>query len=99
MLICEKTIYIPKSASECNDPKAVVGTLTDTTVSPNPIVTCNIYKPYTYQGCSSGTQYGNYCVRSTNKGDVRKPISGLETLNATATVCMEGWTKYLNDCI
>lgn len=99
LLICEKSIYIPKTAADCTNRTAVLGTLNDTTVSPNPIVTCNIYKPYTYQGCAVGTQYGNYCVRTANKGDVRNPISGLQTLNATSTICPEGWMKYLNDCI
>ena len=100
---CEKLAYNPKNASECTDPKAIKGILNDTSLSPDPITTCNISTPYTYRGCADGTAFGSYCFGGTNKtttfGSFTVPYAPMKDLWATSTTCMAGWTKYVSDCI
>lgn len=99
---CEKLSYTPKNPSDCTDPKAVIGTLNDSSLSANTITTCNIPTPYTYQGCATGSQWGSYCYKNdvVNFFGFKGPgFTGLDTINATSTACMSGWTKYINDCI
>ncbi|MCF7865724.1 MAG: hypothetical protein K9M11_04445 [Candidatus Pacebacteria bacterium] len=100
---CEKLAYNPKDASECTDPKAVVGILNDSTLSATTITTCNISTPYTYKGCADGTAFGSYCYGGTNTtttfGVFTVPYAPMKDLWATSTKCMAGWTKYINDCI
>jgi hypothetical protein len=100
---CEKLAYNPHSPSDCTDSRAVKGTLSDTSLSPTTINTCNIPTPYTYQGCTTGTQVGNGCLKTEAQnmwgGFGGWGISGFDTIHATSTSCMPGWSKYINDCI
>lgn len=93
---CEKLSYTPKSASDCTDPKATVGTLNDTSLSPNPITTCNIVTPTTYKGCNPGEmQLFNYCY----PGYFFSSPVPLRDIATTTISCMPGWTNYLGNCI
>ena len=98
---CEKLSYTPKTAADCTAPTAIVGTLNDTSLSPDPITTCNVQTPYTYQGCANGTPVwgGCYKYQSSVGGWSWPTFTGLDTLYGTTTTCMTGWTKYLTDCI
>lgn len=94
---CEKLSYTPRDASECTAPGAIVGTLNDSSLSPNPITTCNVQTPYTYQGCATGAPGFGGCFKPGVWG--RPTLTGLDTLYGTTTSCMAGWIKYLSDCI
>lgn len=96
---CEKQIYIEKLASECTDRKAVVGTINDVSLSPNPITTCNILTPYTYKGCVEGRAVGNYCIPTSGKSFGTRSIGTLVDIQATSTTCPAGWMKYIDNCI
>lgn len=102
-MYCEKLVYTPKDPSDCTDPKAIRGILNDTTLSSDPITTCNVQTPYTYKGCTNGFQSFGMCIYYTTPAQFLfgggQRYGALEDIWATSTTCMAGWTKYLDNCI